>query len=325
MSFLAGSFDKSVFNKNSYKSAIDGSSGGNGYAVVRINPVRPRIGDIEDPEIVGVMNTEEGGFNFDIKSEWRTYGGMASALLPGSTAAVAALGQKANALLNASDLASVGEAYASKLHYQRSNYMTINIPIMVVDWDGEGQPLLCAQLLAYYSLPVYIGNLIDMGDAALESIKDYLYTKKQFDVLNMIESTQYYAKEAVEGIKNLGKASVDAVDNATGGAVTDVSKSTVGQAGSRLGQSVLEDSDDIISLRASPVPLRVQIGEYFDNEDMVLTDINFKFSKEMTKKGPLYANFNLSLSTRKILTKLSDVGLNNLYERNDRFQEAKFV
>jgi len=322
MGFISRAFDKSVFNKSSYKAAI-GSDTTNGYAVVRISPVRSRIGVGEDPKIVGVLDSDAGGFSFDIQSEWKDFGGIASSLVPGVAGAVEKVGGIVNAFGNASDLASLGAAYASKLHYQKSNYMTIKIPMMVVDWNGEGQPLLCAQLLAYYSLPVTLGNVIDIlgadADNALEDLKNYLWSNNNYKILQLVEDAQYYAKKAAEGVKTTGGVIDKSVDNATNS--TSITSNVFGRAV----KSALEDADDLVTLRSSPVPLRVQIGQYFDNDDMVLKSVDFSFSKEMTKSGPLFAKFNLNLSTRKILTNLDDVGLVNMYDRNDRFLTASFT
>jgi len=326
MGFISQAFDKSVFNKGSYRAAI-GSDTSNGYAVVRISPVRSRIGVGEDPKIVGVLDSDAGGFSFEIQSEWRDFGGIASSLVPGVDGAAQKLGGIVNAVGNAGDLASVGEAYASKLHYQKSNYMSIKIPMMVVDWNGEGQPLLCAQLLAFYSLPVTLGNMIDIFgndvDNALEDLKNYLWSNKNYKTLQLVEDAQYYAKKAAEGVKKGAGAVGDFADKVSDAGTN--STSVGAQIGGRLIKSTLEDADDLVTLRASPVPLRVQIGQYFDNDDMVLKSVDFSFSKEMTTSGPLYAKFTLNLSTRKILTSLDDVGLVNMYDRNDRFLTASFT
>ena len=62
---------------------------------------------------------------------------------------------------------------------------------------------------------------------------------------------------------------------------------------------VLEEQQDV----------SVTIGQFFYNPSMVITGVNFQFSKQMTKAGPLFVNATIDLSTRKILTDLEDVGL----------------
>jgi hypothetical protein len=53
---------------------------------------------------------------------------------------------------------------------------------------------------------------------------------------------------------------------------------------------------------------------------MVIENLEYTFSKEMTKKGPLYVKFNISLSTRKILGTIEDIGLK--VTDNSRFLEV---
>ena len=69
------------------------------------------------------------------------------------------------------------------------------------------------------------------------------------------------------------------------------------------------DKNDLYTLRSSPVPVKVEIGNFFKNDDMVITNCSFNFSKEMTRNGPLFVKIDLDLSTRMILTSMDSVGL----------------
>lgn len=309
MAFPVGSFDKSVFGLNSYKGAI-GSSSKNGYAVVKITPKYARPGSEKiDPSIKGVLDTSSGGFSFSIPSNWRTFGEVGQSLLPNAAAPVAKLYGIANNIGNSFGFADIGAAYASRKIYQKSGYMTIKIPLMVVDWTGVGQPILSAMLMSYYSLPSKTLNIKKELKEIEQWVENELEKARQSDNLlvstgaNIVGAT----KNFTEGVVNLANQKVEAVLDK----IPNVKPE--GRA-----KSELEDLDDLYTLRSSPVPIKVEIGEYFKNDDMIIENIDFAFSKEMTSKGPLFVKIDLSLSTRKILTSPEDIGL-RLKGRGFRF------
>jgi len=49
---------------------------------------------------------------------------------------------------------------------------------------------------------------------------------------------------------------------------------------------------------------------------MIIKGVDFEFSKEMTEAGPLFVKVNLDLSTRRILTDLSSVGLHGAQKKS---------
>jgi hypothetical protein len=77
---------------------------------------------------------------------------------------------------------------------------------------------------------------------------------------------------------------------------------------SKFSGDVADGSDDLFTLRASPQPVQVEIGSFFQHLDMVITQISFSFSKEMTRNGPLYLDATISLSSRFIINDISKAG-----------------
>jgi len=307
---IGGSFNKSLFNKESYAAAI-GKDDKNGYAVVKITPKYARVGnDSKDPPIKGVYNTAEGDLSFTIDSTWAELGGVAQSVLPGGAGggiidAYQRVGGVAN-LLGATAQANV---YASKKIYQKSNYMNLKIPMMVVDWDGMGQPIFSALLLAWYCLPS--GNVTqditkaakDFIDSQVQKMKDSGATGEM--ITNFLQGTANYFEGAVIKGKDAASKGIDELVDKTN---TEYSK-----------DNIIGDADDIITLRSSPVPVKVEIGRFFKHDDMVIENLEYTFSKEMTQAGPLYVKFNISLSTRKILGSIQDIGLGTI--SNTRYLE----
>jgi hypothetical protein len=92
---------------------------------------------------------------------------------------------------------------------------------------------------------------------------------------------------------------------------SDLVSNTIDTAGEILkngADTVLEEADDMITLRSAPSPVNVSIGNYFYKEDMVITRASFNFSKECTKAGPLYVEISLDLTSRYILKDIKSVG-----------------
>ena len=331
MSFISGALDKSVFNKGSYAAAIgktdDKGIFDNGYAVVKIQPSSKQFdrSGRKGLAIRGVMDYSQGGLSFSVPSTWRDLQGVGGSILPGATGKIKDLmDNKVNPIANIGGFADVGAAFASKLIYQQSGYLEISIPMMVVDWQGTGQPLMTSIMLAYYCLPQPVGNLSDL----MESINTYL--DNQIEKMEGSESlktqiaglgvgaVKHIGEGIVKMVKDLSEKGSDWVDNKTG--TTGVGAMLV-DSGKEL---VSEAVDDFTTLRSSPVPVEVEIGQFFRRSDMVIKNLQYTFSKEMTKMGPLYVKFNLELSSRKIMVSPQETGL-FLKGDQSRFMEANFT
>lgn len=304
MGFITGAFNKSVFNGSSYRAAIgdnktnaDGSLSKPGYAVVRISPKYARTGRTEkDLSIIGVFNTAEGDYSFNIKSNWTEMGGVVQSTFPGAGQKLIERYQQVAAgasLLGATAQANV---FASKKIYQKSDYMTLKVPMMVVDWEGIGQPLMSTMLLAYYCLPD--GNITkEIGNKIEQFIDDQIEKMRSSENIGekIIGNVAGATKKFSEGAIIEGKQHIREFADKHGGQYA-------------LG-NLTEDLDTIATLRSSPVPVIVEIGNFFKHQDMVIEDLSYTFSKEMTRQGPLFVKINLELSTRKILSDIEDVGL----------------
>ena len=332
MSFISGAMDKSVFNKGSYAAAI-GKKGAddnfqNGYAVVRIQPNGHRLGNQDnsqnDPEIIGVMDYSQGGLTFSIPSNWRDLGGMGESLLPDGIKRLEGVFDNVNNALQIGGAASLGSAFASKLIYQQSGRLDINIPMMVVDWQGIGQPLMTAILLANYCLP---RNIVggSMGEV-FNGLNDWV--NEQLEKLKNNENVgEQIVGNGLDAVKKVGEGVVITAEQMLQQAQDYIAErnKVAGDALENYKNTMGEGLEDLTTLRSSPTPVNVEIGQFFKKGDMVIKNLQYTFSKEMTKAGPLYVKFNLELSSRKIMVGAQDCGLflNNYDE--SRFMEASFT
>jgi len=323
MSFISGALDKSVFNQGTWAAAV-GKDGHPGYAVVRITPNSSRLGiggagGGQDPSIKGVFDFEKGTFGFGVEANWTSLGDIGSTLLPGASTGVKGIFEKINAGSNLAGAAEIGSGLASQLIYQKSGHLEIKIPMMIVDWDGNGQPILSSLLLARYCLPSFILNGKNIAEKGIEkiaeSLKEAIGKENVDQITKLTDQLKSFGKEGVELAKKVGAT----IDEATGGIAADavevlgdLTKSTIENIG---------DVSDAYTLRSSPSDVSVEIGQFFVNRKMVITSVNFEFSKEMTRWGPLYVNIDITLKSRRILTSLNDIGL-QLPNKNQRFLYA---
>lgn len=304
---IGGSFNKSVFNKGSYEAAI-GDASHNGYAVVKITPKYARtMAKKKDPPIKGVYNNADGDLSFSIQSIWADMGGIAQSVLPAGQEVANAF-QKIGAGASLMGVNSQAAVYASKKIYQKSDYMSLKIPMMVVDWEGNGQPVLSSLFLANYCLPS--GNV---GQEIAKRIDEYLesQSEKSRNPENALDQLGGAAANLATGSINIAEGVMNkAVQTLKGfGQSIGADKALDSTEVQYTKENVLDGLDDVITLRASPVPVEVEIGNFFKHSDMVIENLEYTFSKEMTKMGPLYVKFNISLTTRKVLATVEDVGL----------------
>jgi hypothetical protein len=182
----------------------------------------------------------------------------------------------------------LGAVFRSKKLWKKSGDLTINPEIRIIDVNGDGSPLKVANQMLYFATALSTKDLTaGIGE----------------------ESVNAYA----QGVETIGSAAAD-VGKFFGNMVDK--SGTAGEIATNYinviksgGKNMAEGADDYGKLRACPPPLDVRIGRLFRHNDMVLTNVEFTFSREMTSEGPLYVDIKLTLVTRKIISDINDTGL----------------
>lgn len=313
------SFNKSIFTTDSYKAAIGDTSSDskqNGYAVIKISPTNIRTGSHDrDCSLVGIM---QDPFSFGITAEWQPMGGM-TGILP-KTKLGDFVGNAYRALSDVGNLAGFGDmgsVYSSRLIYQKSGRLTLGAKLRVVDWEGSSEPIKAAILLSYLCLPD-----TTFGKSIQSEVLDLL-NKLGKDVVKVVKKVESTFKDAAYNIPGassfVGPLAESLVNGANEGVrMAEELAGDIGYMSHRLAPNATRNLEEIANsfindislLRSSPSPVNIEIGQYFKKNDMVITDVNFKFSKEMTSSGPLYIDIDLSLQSREILGDITDLGLN---------------
>ena len=81
-------------------------------------------------------------------------------------------------------------------------------------------------------------------------------------------------------------------------------------AGSDIGKAKVnyEADNDYGIMKAGPVPVSIEIGQYFNHTDMVIKNVTVDFSKDVSEMGPLSAIITFQAESRKIINGMNDVG-----------------
>lgn len=302
MGFLINTLGKSLFTEESYKVALGKNSSDTihgtqpGYACIVLQPAKLRAFGSKgkkEPAIIGLI---KGQMTFNYMANWSQMGGfsdvMPSIPILGKTvaagkAAVAGLSRISNFIGGA----DIGAVYASKLLYNKSGYLEISPSFRIVDWKGNGDPLAAGFLLASFCMPGDSASLEELIRAAIESMKGGDPKSLKARIGAFLEQGLGLAKEAVTNIQS----NIEEFG---------------GQVGANFYNNIAKElADDYTNIRSAPVPLKVTIGHYFYHKDMVLKNVSITYSKEMTRMGPLYADVQLALSSRKIMASTADIGL----------------
>lgn len=322
MGFLSSTIDKSVFNPDSYKYAIqDGTN--NGYAVLKIKP-SARVGKkgFSDVGIIGII---QNPLQFSIEANWEEMGGITGMLPKVFGLSPESIGNFVNKGANIAGFASLGAVYASRKIYKKSGYLNINADLKIVNWNDDGSPVKSALILSYLMLPED-----DFGKPQLDNIEEFAKKlgDKAFNGISNVadlmkdlwEDTKQkigYNNDQVEGPVVDGAQMVDKVSRNVSNALEVgqeyLSKiyKTADDAGmtAAVKRSMIDNLEDQLLLRTSPTPVVLEVGNYFKQEDVIITNLGLEFSKEMTKTGPLYVDIKLTMSSRTILGDISDLGL----------------
>lgn len=155
--------------------------------------------------------------------------------------------------------------------YQGASYLTISPKFRVVDWNGDGSVMATAIKLVNKLLPH--GN----NETIMETGTDIKEAANSF----MEDYRNKIGTKLIAGMKDptaaISNAALDVITAATG---------TINRF-----------------LWGEPEPVRIKIGNFFDMNNMILESASVEFSKEMTRNGPLYADFDCRFSSKLAMVK----------------------
>lgn len=279
-----------VFNEKMYSDSLNKE---NSAYRIKIIPSTRNEGDGPEPALTGILTKP---FSYSIDADWGTLGYESIIeILPNFVQRAVNLSQ---APLRASGL-NVGNAgLVTKKYYKQSGYLKINPSFRVVDWNGNGDPLGTSVFLTNLAIPKRTGINY--------SFVSFMKALK-VGVTKVLDDNFFVTNKVAEGVLSIGEA-VAKWCLATGEKFSDYTIEAVGGSDlvtiTKSGKDAVNEiiNKDSILLTASPTPVRIIIGNYFDYSEMVIENVSCEFSQQMTENGPLYADFTLSLSSREVIT-----------------------
>lgn len=196
-------------------------------------------------------------------------------------------------VLSFADLGLLNAGIATRRYYKGGGYLRINPKFRVVDFNGSGNVIDTARTLMNMSLPSLDKDIKDLtlDDPLMTDIRENKYTVAGGAVGYMIGGLPMAAAGAFAG-QAADKGFKKAADN-------------LGEKLSDPVQAVLDLKDYLAKvgiITNSATPVWVNIGNYFGNL-FVIENVSVELSREMTPSGPLYADFDMTLSTIEVATR----------------------
>lgn len=257
-----------------------------GHSVIKITPNHYFYAR-ERNDLTPVIGVTTEGVSIGIESDWNILNFPSVPALIGNPALLAGGGE-------------LGAVYMSKKLWHKNGYLRMSPKFRIVDWDGTGKPIYNAFQLAKFVLPGKQNWIGKKGKVVEQKASD---------------GGEKLAVDAQDGVKkltnllsNIAEGSpFEFVADFLANGIDEVTKATTNR-GATFNKYLLEDAHDYITLKNAPPPVMVQIGQFFYHPDMIITNVNFDFSLEMTELGPLYVDITLELSSRKIMSGINDIG-----------------
>jgi hypothetical protein len=241
---------------------------------ILIEPIKSRIGS--DNVDTGVVGVLKNNVSFSLNAEWETLGldSIIGGMIPFSNV----LGNA----VRAGDVTFNGGLLSEK-YFSKSGYLELSPEFRVIDSNDEGIPTKTAMVLFAMSLP---------KTSEKTTIREFSTVLNANSPLNKGIN---FINEKLEG---LSKSEFRGIRTVAGAVNEGVNRSVDGD----------------LNLTSSPKPVTVKIGTFMSLDDMVVESVDVNFSREMTKAGPLYADFTVKLSSMRtiVLKKDPEAGLTGI-------------
>ena len=266
-----------MFDINSWMMSSDNGASGNvdtNYAAVKLTAIIPKGSFFNGGQELQIIGTLKEPMTLSFDSDWTT---MESVDVPYVKEIQTALDNAVPALdmSNAISLLAgggeTGSVWKNKQVWKKSGYLKLNIKMDIVDWEGNGIPLTMATAMVKLCTP-------NTG------------TTHETTLLTRVTKFTDQAGKALTSVLSDQK-----VVNATG--------NPVGRASAEW-----NSNNDFGEMKVGPVPVVVEIGQYFKHPDMVIKNVVVDFSKEVSEFGPLSAVISFQAESRLLINGMGDVG-----------------
>jgi len=257
-----------------------------GHSVIKITPNHYFYARNRN-DLTPIIGVTTEGVSIGIESEWTVLNFPSVPAFFGDASILAGGGE-------------LGSVYMSKKLWRKNGYLRMSPKFRIVDWDGTGKPLFSAFQLSKLTLP---GKQNSVGNK-IEELEN--------KVIDGGEKLAVIASEKAKKLNNKAQNKTEGTSLEWGagffGNNIEAATKAISNRAATINKNLLEDAHDYITLKNAPPPVIVQIGQYFYHPDMIITNVNFEFSLEVSEAGPLYVDITLDMSSRKIMSGINDIG-----------------
>lgn len=285
---LMNSLDKSLFDKSSYSKAVRKDDGPYRIEIIPVDFSR------HDLSIIGVIQEP---ISISMDPEWDV---LNLASIVSNFPKIESLFNMAVAPMAAAGVSLTNAGLCTEKYFVKGSYIKIDANFKVVNWDDDGQPLKAATLLLNlctpkkmkaYNVEEIIAQFLDL----MEKIKADVALKK---VADLLEGSYNFITTAF-----LGGVTFDEMIKSV---KTKMDTKMFKDIKTAYNRGLKEVKTGEFMLTNSPPCIEIKIGNYFDHPEMIIENVAVDFSKQMTKSGPLYANFKVSLSSKTMPLMMGD-------------------
>lgn len=255
--------------------------------------VRLTSNDMPNSPVRGLL-TEN--FSINVDAEWDALdiiGGLTSHPFLSGVYKIGSLISEASGIANVTNT-----GISTRKVYNKSGYLEIELKFRVVDWRGTGEPVKSAFLLSSMCLPKNSKNY-----TAKESIAEAakLVPTTIGNTLALISSAMGHSPEETEKLKTAIGTDYDKFKNWLYGKVAPLEGVLTKIAPMVQPLIALVKDPQFLVLASAPSTITVEIGNYFHHNDMIVKNVKCDFSKQACSAGPLFVDFNMSVSSRQAI------------------------
>ena len=236
-------------------------------------------------QVVGICNEPPV---IEVSAEWEASGLLEAVV--GNIPLVNTIYKYSTSLAGAGGLTNPSElGVSSQKIYNKSGYLMFDMKMRVVDWKGDGCPLSSSTILSNLCLPTQMGSSTSLSDFVVSATN--IFTKLGSMGRMNKEQVQEYIDKAKEIAATGAKTLYDASEGPLKAELQAIGKAA----------NLAVNDPQFFVTASSPLPVAVNIGTWFSRDDLLVTSVKTTFSKQMTEHGPLYADFDMSFSSRRAL------------------------
>lgn len=232
--------------------------------------------------VIGLLTNN---VSFSIDADWQAAGLLESIT---SNPLLSTLYQYGTMVMGAAGYANPSNiGISTKKIYTGSGYLKLDVQFRVVDWQGKGDPIKQAFLVAGMCLPDTKGGTTNNLNQLFTTLNQGLGF-----AAGLITDTLTAATDVTNFAANLS-------GNATAQKASETAKKAI--------QPIQQDintylgKNNLLIAAFSPSPVRVEIGKYFKHNDMIVESAKIEFSRQITEAGPLYVDFDIGLSSQQTM------------------------